>query len=134
MSDQQPVRIDKWLWAARFFKTRALARAAVQGGKVRLNGARVKPSRPLALGDELRIQRGLEELTITVELLSDRRGPATEAQRLYLESEESRKLRAEQDQQRALQRAATAGRERRPDKRQRRQIIRFRNKGDMGSE
>jgi ribosome-associated heat shock protein Hsp15 len=134
MSDQQPVRIDKWLWAARFFKTRALARAAVQGGKVRLNGARVKPSRPLALGDELRIQRGLEELTITVELLSDRRGPATEAQRLYLESEESRKLRAEQDQQWALQRAATAGRERRPDKRQRRQIIRFRNRRDPGSQ
>jgi len=131
VSEQGPVRIDKWLWAARFFKTRGLARSAVQGGKVRLNGARVKPSRTLALGDELRIQRGLEELTITVAVLSGRRGPAAEAQSLYLESEESRKLRAEQAQQRALQRAASAGRERRPDKRQRRQITRFRKEGSV---
>jgi ribosome-associated heat shock protein Hsp15 len=132
MSDQQPVRIDKWLWAARFFKTRALARAAVQGGKVRLNGARVKPSRPLALGDELRIQRGLEEFTVTVDVLSERRGPAAEAQGLYTESEDSRRLREQQAEQRALQRSEQAGRERCPDKRQRRQIIRFRNKRDPG--
>ncbi|HSM68948.1 MAG TPA: S4 domain-containing protein [Xanthomonadales bacterium] len=129
MSAQEPVRIDKWLWAARFFKTRGLARTAVQGGKVRLNGARVKPSRTLATGDKLRIQRGLEELTITVELLSDRRGPAAEAQGLYTESEDSRRLREQQAEQRALQRAERAGRDRRPDKRQRRQIIRFRDKG-----
>jgi ribosome-associated heat shock protein Hsp15 len=134
MSDQQPVRIDKWLWAARFFKTRALARAAVQGGKVRLNGARVKPSRPLALGDELRIQRGLEEFTITVDVLSERRGPVAEAQGLYTESEGSRRLREQQAEQRALQRSERAGHERRPDKRQRRQIIRFRNKRDPGSQ
>ena len=134
MSDQQPVRIDKWLWAARFFKTRALARAAVQGGKVRLNGARVKPSRPLALGDELRIQRGLEEFAITVDVLSERRGPVAEAQGLYTESEGSRRLREQQAEQRALQRAERAGPERRPDKRQRRQIIRFRNRRDPGSQ
>lgn len=129
MSEQQPVRIDKWLWAARFFKTRGLARAAVQGGKVRLNGARVKPARNLTLGDELRIQRGLEELRITVDVLSERRGPAAEAQGLYTENVESRRLRQQQAEQRAMQRAERAGRDRRPDKRQRRQIIRFREKG-----
>lgn len=133
MNEHPQVRIDKWLWAARFFKTRGMARAAVQGGKVRLNGARVKPARTLAPGDELRIQRGLEEFTITVDRLSERRGPAAEAQGLYTESEDSRRLREQQAEQRALQRAERAGRDRRPDKRQRRQIIRFR-KGEGGSE
>ena len=84
------VRIDKWLWAARFFKTRSLARAAVQGGKVRLNDARAKPARILEPGDELRIQRGEETWVVHVEELSDRRGPASEAQKLYRETEESR--------------------------------------------
>lgn len=130
MSESDAVRIDKWLWAARFFKTRGLARTAVQGGKARLNGARVKPARLLTPGDELRIQRGEEELTVIVEVLSERRGPATEAQKLYSETEESRTRREQQAAQRALEREAKAGRERRPDKRQRRQIIRFRRKSD----
>ena len=120
------VRLDKWLWAARFFKTRALARAAVQGGKVHLNGARVKPARTLSVGDELRVQRGNESLTIHVTELSDRRGPASVAQTLYNETEASRERREALAAERKLQREAHAGRERRPDKRQRRQIIRFR--------
>ncbi len=74
------VRIDKWLWAARFFKTRSLARNAVQGGKVRLNDTRAKPAKTLEVGDELRIQRGEETWVVHVESLSDRRGPASEAQ------------------------------------------------------
>lgn len=124
------VRIDKWLWAARFFKTRSIARAAIQGGKVQVNGARTKPGRVLNAGDMLRIQRGEELLTVRVEGLTDRRGPAPEAQKLYVETEESRQRREALAEQRALQRAARGERERRPDKRQRRQIIRFRRDSD----
>ncbi len=124
------VRIDKWLWAARFFKTRSLARTAVQGGKVRLNDARAKPARTLELGDELRIQRGEETWVVHVEALSDRRGPATEAQKLYRETEESRVQREAQLERRKAERAAMGDRQRRPDKRQRRQIIRFRQERD----
>lgn len=124
------VRLDKWLWAARFFKTRALARAAVQGGKVHLNGARVKPARTLSVGDELRVQRGDEALTIHVVELSDRRGPASVAQTLFEETGASRERREAVAAERKLQREARAGRERRPDKRQRRKIIRFRKGQD----
>ena len=124
------VRIDKWLWAARFFKTRGKARTAITGGKVHLNGARVKAGRVLSLGDSLRIQRGDEEYNVEISLLSDRRGPAVEAQKMYLEAEESRLKREAAAQDRALQRAARAQRERRPDKKQRRTLIRFRRDQD----
>ena len=127
------VRLDKWLWAARFFKTRSLAREAIAGGKVHLNGNRAKPARPLHAGDELRIQRGEEELIIEVVELSERRGPATVAQRLYAESEEHRVKREQLAEERKLQyqqRVGQHGRERRPDKRQRRRLIRFKNKYD----
>lgn len=124
------VRIDKWLWAARFFKTRGKARTAITGGKVHLNGARVKAGRVLSLGDSLRIQRGDEEYNVEISLLSDRRGPAVEAQKMYLEEEESRLKREAAAQDRALQRAARAQRERRPDKKQRRTLIRFRRDQD----
>lgn len=120
------IRVDKWLWAARFFKTRAIARAAIQGGKVKVNGAHTKPSRVLNGGDLLRIQRGDEVFEIRVLGLTDRRGPASEAQKLYEESQESRRRREALAEQRALQRSEHMGRDRRPDKRQRRQIIRFR--------
>ena len=124
------VRLDKWLWAARFFKTRSIARDAVSGGKVHLNGHRAKPGRSLNLGDELRIQRGEEEYTITVLDLSPRRGPASVAQGMYEESEESRNRREQLADARKLERQARTMRERRPDKRQRRKIIRFKNKFD----
>jgi ribosome-associated heat shock protein Hsp15 len=124
------VRLDKWLWASRFFKTRAKARVAITGGKVHLNGARVKPGRTLHVGDRLRIQRGEEEVSISVAALSDRRGPFIEASKLYTEDAESRLRREAESEQRALQRASRAGRERRPDKKQRRDIIRFRRGSD----
>jgi ribosome-associated heat shock protein Hsp15 len=122
------VRLDKWLWAARFFKTRALATEAINGGHVHLNGHRPKPSRTLQPGDELSIRRGQEEFHIIVEALSDKRGPAGIAQQLYRETEESRSKREQLAEQRRLQAAATPHSTKRPDKKGRRKIIRFINK------
>ena len=122
------VRLDKWLWAARFFKTRALATEAINGGHVHLNGSRPKPSRNLAIGDELAIKKGQDSFEITVLLLADKRGPAAIAQQLYEEDEASRLKREELAEQRRLEAAAQPRRERRPDKKGRRQIIRFINK------
>ncbi len=124
------VRLDKWLWAARFFKTRSVAREAVSGGKVHLNGNRAKPGRAINAGDELRIQRGEEEYIITVVELSIRRGPATVARTLYEESEENRVHREKLAEERKLEHRHHAHRERRPDKRQRRRIVSFKNKFD----
>jgi ribosome-associated heat shock protein Hsp15 len=87
------VRIDKWLWAARFYKTRSLAAAAVAGGKVEVNGDRVKPAKPLQIGDEVRIRQGPYEYQIEVRELSDRRGSATHAAMLYEEQPSSRAAR-----------------------------------------
>jgi ribosome-associated heat shock protein Hsp15 len=120
------VRIDKWLWAARFFKTRGKARDAINGGKVQLNGSRVKPGRALKTGDCLRIHREDGEFIITVLGTSSRRRPASQAQELYLEDEESRLQREELAEQKRLQRSSRMERDRRPDKRQRRRLIRFR--------
>jgi ribosome-associated heat shock protein Hsp15 len=127
---ESSVRLDKWLWAARFFKTRSVAREAVAGGKVHLNGNRAKPGRALNIGDELRVQRGEEEYTITIVELSIRRGPASVARTFYEESEESRIRREKLAEERKLEHQQYATRERRPDKRQRRRIVRFKNKFD----
>ncbi len=129
--EQRKIRLDKWLWAARFFKTRALATQAIQGGHVHLNGARTKPSRPVAVGDELRIHRAGQTFTVIVEGLSARRGPAAEARTLYRETEESRKAREALEEQRRIERLAAGGGRpaKRPDKRGRRHIIRFIRKG-----
>jgi len=121
------VRLDKWLWAARFFKTRSLAREAVSGGKVQLNGNRAKPGRSISAGDELRIQRGEEEYIITVVEASMRRGPAVVARTLYDESEENRSRREELAEARKLEQQENLTRERRPDKRQRRRLVRFKS-------
>lgn len=83
------MRVDRWLWAARFFKTRSVAARAVDGGKVRVNGARVKRSKHIACGDEIRIRKPPFEWVLTVRELSERRGPPKEAARLYEESPES---------------------------------------------
>jgi ribosome-associated heat shock protein Hsp15 len=127
MSDD--VRLDKWLWAARFFKTRALAREAVSGGKVHLNGQRAKPSRNVKIGDSIDISRGHFRYEITVDAVSDRRGPAREAAKLFTESEESVEKRTAIAQELALRRrAAPVPPASRPDKRSRRRIIRFTRK------
>jgi ribosome-associated heat shock protein Hsp15 len=116
------VRIDKWLWAARFFKTRSLAAQAVGGGKVRLNGARVKPARALKSGDELEIHKSGFEYQVRVVVLSERRGPATLAQTLYEESEESINKREALREQHRLATASTPHPQRKPDKKARRQL------------
>ncbi len=127
MSEPLAVRLDKWLWAARFFKTRSMASQAVTGGKVHCNGQRVKPSRVVQMGDELRIQRGVVEMTVVVQGLNDQRRPATEAAALYLETETSIAARERQRQEGQLLRsihdnARPAGR---PTKRDRRLIHAF---------
>jgi ribosome-associated heat shock protein Hsp15 len=121
----EKVRIDKWLWAARFFKTRALARDAIKGGKVQLNGSRVKPGKTVSLEDELVIKKGEDEFQITVLDLGDRRVSASLAQERYEEDPASIARREAAIQQRKLDYHAHADRQRRPDKRQRRQIISF---------
>lgn len=123
MSDS--VRIDKWLWAARFFKTRGLAREAVKGGKVQIDGHRIKPGRTLVEGDRLTIQRGDEAIEITVTDLGDRRLSAALAQQKYVEDPNSVARREAAAEQRRLEKEARVERPRRPDKRQRREIVRF---------
>ena len=119
------LRIDKWLWAARFFKTRGLAASAVNGGKVRVNGERTKSAKRITTGDELTITRGPYEYRVRVLGLSARRGPADEAAELYAEDPASLDKRRLLAAQLKLERAAGQRPAGRPDKRQRRHIIRF---------
>ena len=119
------VRIDKWLWAARFYKTRGLARDAIKGGKVQIDGHRVKPGRVLCEGDRLTVRRGEEEFEITVTDLGDRRVSAALAQEKYEEDPASIARREATAEQKRLGRQQRAERPRRPDKRERRQIINF---------
>jgi ribosome-associated heat shock protein Hsp15 len=121
----EKLRVDKWLWAARFFKTRSLASKAVNGGHVSLNGGRIKPSRSVQIGDRLQIKRGLEEFTVDILALSGRRGPATVARTLYEETAESLVAREAAREQRRLVRAPASRPEGRPDKRDRRKIRKF---------
>ncbi|MDT8439617.1 MAG: S4 domain-containing protein [Wenzhouxiangellaceae bacterium] len=122
----EAVRIDKWLWAARFFKTRSQAQTAVRGGHVAINGATCKPARTLAVGDRLVIVRGESRFEIEVVELSDRRGPAVQAQALYHELPESIRHREALAEQRRLLRQGGPGR--RPDKRERQRIRSFTGK------
>ena len=126
MSDIQ-VRLDKWLWAARFFKTRSLAKTAVEGGKVHYDGARAKPSRTVELGATLRLRQGWDEKTVVVRGLSEQRGPATVAQTLYEETADSIARQTASAELRRQAQAATAAPEQRPNKKQRRDIMRFKD-------
>lgn len=119
------LRIDKWLWAARFFKTRSLASQAVEGGRVRLNGERAKPSKEVRPGDRLVVHIGESEWQVAVLALSDRRGPAEQARTLYAEDEASRQRREEQAAERRLCHNPAAELKGRPTKRDRRMIHRF---------
>jgi ribosome-associated heat shock protein Hsp15 len=122
------VRIDKWLWAARFFKTRSLAADAIAGGKVQVNGERVKRARPLQLGDEVRIRLGPYEHQVVVRELSDQRGPAAQAAVLYEEKESSRAAREALALQLKSVHAIFAPERGRPTKKDRRDIRRFKGR------
>ena len=121
-SSGSSVRLDQWLWAARFFRTRALARQAVETGKVDVAGQRAKPARPVRVGDTLRIMRGEELFEILVREVSAARGPASVAQTLYVEDEASRSRREAARAARAAERAGYKAPEGKPDKRARRLI------------
>lgn len=126
--DIDSVRADKWLWAARFYKTRSLAMEAINGGKVHLNGERIKPARRLVAGDCLTVQKGEYTFAVTIKGLSLQRGPADVARTLYSESEESRRARAALKEERKLQGVAGRQQQGRPDKRTRRKIHRFKTR------
>lgn len=119
---RNPVRLDVWLWAARFYKTRVLARDAVALGKVEIGGQRAKPARAVRVGDVLQVQRGDERFEVTVLGLSDVRGPAPVAQALYSESEASQQRRAQVRATRAAERSGYRAPQTKPDKRARRLI------------
>lgn len=119
------VRSDKWLWAARFFKTRSMAQKAIEGGKVKLAGERIKPAREVKPGDNLAVTIGDHTWDITVLQLSDKRGPAPVARLLYAESEASRDRRDADSAKRRLTTEPAHSRKGRPTKRERRELDRF---------
>ena len=123
--EQKKLRVDKWLWAARFYKTRSLAKAAIEGGKVHINGQRIKVSKEISVGDTLNIRQGWDEKIIDVLSLSAQRRGAPEAQQLYQETQQS----IEKREAEAAARKAAGGMidrpAKRPTKKQRRQIHRF---------
>lgn len=129
-TDQSRVRLDKWLWAARFYKTRAVAKQAIEGGKVHCQGSRTKPSKEIEVGTVITLRQGFDEKIVIVKAISDQRRGAPEAQLLYEETEESIKKREDLALQRKSQPShwPTPGR---PTKKQRRQIHRFKQAGDI---
>ena len=129
MSDVSQVRLDTWLWAARFFKTRALAAQAVDGGKVELNGARAKRAKPVQPGDRLRVRRGPFEYHVTVRGLSARRGQAAVAAALYGEDAERKQARQRLADQLRIAPSLRYEGKGRPTKRERRDIERLKGEG-----
>lgn len=125
MAENNDIRLDKWLWAARFFKTRSLAAEAASGGKVEVNGERPKASRIVRVGDRLSIRRGPYQWTVIVKGVSRLRGPAPQAQSLYEESEESVRKREADAAQIKLERPPEFDSPGRPSKKDRRAIARF---------
>lgn len=121
-TDDIRVRLDKWLWAARFYKTRTLAAEAIEGGKVQVNGDRVKRAKSLQVGDEIRIRQGPYEYHIVVSRLSERRGPAPEAAQLYEEKPASRAAREAMALQLKSLHSAFVPERGRPTKKDRREI------------
>jgi ribosome-associated heat shock protein Hsp15 len=123
--DAGTVRLDKWLWAARFFKTRSLAQLAVDSGRVKLNGERAKPARALKVGDRIEVHLGDDVWILTVRGLANQRGSAPVAQQLYGEDESSRRKRQERAARRRLAPDPSVALQGRPTKRDRRRIEQF---------
>lgn len=130
MSEDGRVRMDKWLWAARFYKTRSQAKAAIEGGKVHVEGQRVKVGKEVRPGMVIELRQGFDEKTVEVKALSEVRGPASLAQQLYEETPESLAARARRQAQRQAQNLAHP--DHRPSKKERRQIHRFQDNWDKG--
>lgn len=124
------VRLDKWLWAARFYKTRAVAREMIEGGKVHYNGQRSKPSKLVELSAELTLRQGNDERTIHILAITDQRRPATEAQQLYAETAESIEKREKVALARKMNALTMPHPDRRPDKKERRDLMKFKYSGD----
>lgn len=122
------VRLDKWLWASRFFKTRKDSVDAINGGKVHLNGARVKPSRNVQIDDRLEITRNNEKYVVTVAGLNDKRRPAKEAQLLYIEDEKSIEARETEREIRRINNSSVSMPTTKPNKKQRREMDRFKGR------
>lgn len=129
LASQPEVRLDKWLWAARFFKTRSLAAEAITGGKIHLNGDRAKPSRVVRPGDQLSIRRGPYEWAVIVKDVSRVRGPAARAQLLYEENEESARKREAVNAQLKIERPPEFDSPGRPSKKNRRAMERWTRRG-----
>lgn len=127
-ADSESLRLDKWLWAARFYKTRAIAADAVDGGKVHLNGERVKRARGIRVGDQVQVRFGPFEQRVLVRGISERRGPATVASELYEELPDSIQAREAMATQRRLESFPGSREIGRPSKRERRQIDDFRKR------
>ncbi|ABC27467.1 Ribosome-associated heat shock protein implicated in the recycling of the 50S subunit (S4 paralog) [Hahella chejuensis KCTC 2396] len=127
---EHKVRLDKWLWAARFYKTRTLAKEAIEGGRVHYNGARVKPGRVVEAGAEVTLKQGWSEKTVLVLDISEKRGPAPVAQKLYQETEASVEKREQLAWQQKQIQAAQLPPARRPTKKQRRMIHRFKEQAE----
>ena len=136
MAEPEKIRLDKWLWATRFFKTRGLATEAVGGGKIHVDGARVKPARQISVGQMLEIQKGPYQFVVQIDKLIEKRVSATEAQTAYTETDESLEKRrviqaSMRDQRMFAQSERTAGK---PNKRERRQLHRFKGKNADGAD
>jgi len=127
----EKVRLDKWLWAARFFKTRAKAKQAIDGGKVHIHGVRGKASKEIRAGDELQIRQGWDEKTVVVTTLSEQRRGAQQAVLLYAETEQSIQQREENAAKRKSQSGVQNFPEGKPSKRNRRLLHKFRNKNQL---
>ena len=128
-SSKPKVRLDKWLWAARFYKTRALARQMIEGGKVHYQHNRSKPGKSVEVGAEVTLRQGTTVLTLTVSAITDKRGSATEAQQLYQETDASIKKRQQQAATRKQDPQLNLS-DRRPNKKQRRDLYKFKTTGN----
>jgi ribosome-associated heat shock protein Hsp15 len=126
----EEVRLDKWLWAARFYKTRAMAREMIEGGKVHYNGQRSKPGKVVELNAELTLRQGNDERTVVVAGITAQRRPASEAQQLYHETDASIEKREKMAQARKMNALTMPHPDRRPDKKERRDLMKFKLSGD----
>lgn len=134
MNEIQSVRLDKWLWAARFYKTRTLAKAMIDGGKVHYNGNRVKPNKIVQIGAMIQLQQGADKKEVEVLALSEKRQSAPIAQKLYQETAQSQEARESQALARKMGALAMPNPERRPTKKERRELLQFKQQNLINKE